>query len=250
MLKTEELMTSRCFAALALFLCAASACFGQVSVGQSVISTSGEAEVRVAPDEVIINVGVETVNKSLRLAKDANEAAIQRAVAVARRYNVPAERIQTNYVEVEPRYHSSDTSIDLLAYFVRKSMTVRLRDIKQFDGLLTDLLDAGINHVNGIEWRTTELRKYRDQARSMAIKAAQEKAEALAREIGRTAGKAFSVSEEGIWWGALGASWWGGQRAMMQNVVSNAGGPNSSDLGTVAGQISVTARVHVSFALE
>lgn len=243
-------MTFRSFAALVLFLCLASACWGQIPTRESAISTSGDAEVRVAPDEVIINVGVETVNRGLRLAKDANEAAIQRALAVARRYGVPAERIQTNYVEVEPRYHSSDTSIDLLAYFVRRSMTVRLRDIKQFDDLLTDLLDAGINHVNGIEWRTTELRKYRDQARSMAIKAAQEKAEALAKDIGRTVGKAISVSEEGIWWGALGASWWGGQRTMMQNVVSNAGGPGGSDLGTVAGQISVTARVHVSFALE
>ncbi len=243
-------MTSRAIAVLLLILLAAGAGWAQDIAGRNVIFTSGDAEVRVAPDEVIINVGVETVNRSLRTAKEANEAAIQRALAVARRYGLPPERIQTNFIEVEPQYHRSETSIDLLAYFVRKSMTVRLRDIQQFDGLMTDLLEAGINHVNGIEWRTTELRKYRDQARSLAIKAAREKAEALAREIGRSAGKAVSVSEEGVWWGVMGASWWGGQRVMMQNVVSNAGGPGASDLGTVAGQISVTARVHVSFSLE
>ena len=46
-------------------------------------------------------------------------------------------------------------------------------------GAFSSAIEAGANKVQGLEFLTTELRKYRDQARSMAIKAAQEKAAAF-----------------------------------------------------------------------
>ena len=63
----------------------------------------------------------------------------------------------------------------------------------KFEDLLSDALEAGVTHVQGIEFRTTELRKHRDRARSLALKAAQEKAELLADGAGRKIGKAISI---------------------------------------------------------
>jgi hypothetical protein len=83
---------------------------------------------------------------------------------------------------------------------VRKTLIITLNDITKFDDVLSGALLAGANYVHGIEFRTTELRKYRDQARAMAIKAAREKADALAAELGLEVTKALSISESGVGW--------------------------------------------------
>src|SRR5207248_3032718 len=109
--------------------------------------------------------------------------------------------------------------------------------------------------LQGVQFRTSELRKYRDQARSMAIKAAREKADALARDLGQKVGKAITINEEqSNYWAYYNA--WGyqnGYQNMSQNVMQNAGGGSASatsgDTTVAPGQISVTARVSVTFAL-
>ncbi|MBI2203141.1 MAG: SIMPL domain-containing protein [Candidatus Rokubacteria bacterium] len=135
---------------------------------------------------------------------------------------------------------------------VRRTITVDLRNIDRFDQVLTDAVDAGANHVHGVQFRTTELRKHRDQARSIAIQAARDKAIALAQSLGRKVGAVTTIREDGFgWWSSYG-SWWGGRHgAMSQNVVqSSAAAPADPDAVTAPGQISVTARVTVTFALE
>lgn len=126
-----------------------------------------------------------------------------------------------------------------------------LRDVAKFEELLSRALEGGINHVHGVQFRTTELRKYRDQAREMALQAAQEKAALLAGKLRRQVGPAIRVSEySGGWYSPY--SWWGqsyGSNAMAQ-VSSQAGAASSSD-GTIAlGQITVSASVSVSFSLQ
>lgn len=216
------------------------------------ISVTGEAEVRVIPDEVIVNVGVETADKDLNIAKRANDAAIARAMEIAKRHGIAAQHLQTDYIQIQPRYQNGEPSGQFLGYVVRKSLTARLREIAKFESLLSEMLQGGINIVHGVEFRTTELRKHRDQARALAIKAAQEKAEALTRDAGRKVGRVLSISEHGGgWYSAYG--WWWGHRGHggMQNVMQNAGGGASVVEGSVApGQIMVTAQVGVTFALE
>ena len=48
--------------------------------------------------------------------------------------------------------------------------------VDQFEELLSRVLLAGANHIYDIDFSTSELRKHRDAARALAMKAAQEKA--------------------------------------------------------------------------
>jgi uncharacterized protein YggE len=90
------------------------------------------------------------------------------------------------------------------------------------------------------------MRTYRDQARSLALKAAQEKAAALAGAVGQKIGKAITIEEEVP------------NRAgyALPNTSSNAisydrGSDSSDSEGTLAlGLIKVSARVTVKFVLE
>jgi uncharacterized protein YggE len=114
-------------------------------------------------------------------------------------------------------------------------------------------LEAGATHVHGVQFRTTELRTHKDQARSLAIKAAREKAVALAGELGQGVGQPQQIHEDQSGWWSPYSSWWGpGWGGMMtQNVIQNAATEGYvGDSGLAPGQIAVQARVTVSFALQ
>lgn len=225
----------------------------QFGAGTNVISVNGEAEIRVVPDEVLLSLGVETFDKVLKAAKSLNDERIKKTIAVARGYAIPAEYIQTDYIGIEPRYHQSDITHELLGYVVRKTILIRLKDISKFEDLLSAVLEAGVTHVHGIDFRTTELRKHRDQARLLALKAAHEKAELLARESGRKVGKALSIGEASYGYLSSYGSWWGSRYGsqMTQNVVQSLGGSSvASDTTLAPGQIAIRVSVSVSFVLE
>jgi hypothetical protein len=215
------------------------------------VTTTGEAEVLVAPDEVVLTLGVETSDKDLRKAKQENDALVAAVLAAAEANGVDPKHLQTDHISIEPRYRDSYEQRDFIGYFVRQTIVVTLKDIEMFDAVLTDALEAGVTYVHGIQFRTTELRKHRDAARVLAIQAAREKAVALAKEMGQKVGDPYEIREEGSgWWSGYNA-WWGGRAgAMTQNVIQESSTPTGTE-GTLApGQISVTARVTASFEME
>jgi len=53
------------------------------------------------------------------------------------------------------------------------------------------VISAGANQIGGIEYQSSDLRSYRDQARDAAALVAREKAEALGNQIGKT----YSIEE-------------------------------------------------------
>ena len=217
------------------------------------ITVTGDAEVRVVPDEVILTLGVETWDKNMDVAKGENDRIVARVLALATEYGIEPEHVQTEYVNIEPRYRDGYyEERDFIGYFVRKTIVITLRDLSKFEDLLAAALDSGVNYVQGIEFRTTELRAHRDEARALAIEAAREKAVALAGELGQKVGDPHLIQEvQSGWWSGYN-SWWGSRWGglVAQNVIQEVGSSGSAGEGTVApGQISVNARVMVSFAL-
>lgn len=217
------------------------------------ITVTGDADVQVIPDEVILTVGVETWDRSLGAAKSRNDERVKKLLALARDFKIKPQHVQTDQISIEPRYKDGYEKSDFIGYFVRKSVEFTLKDISRFEDLLTGVLQSGANYVHGIQFRTTSLRKYRDQARALAIKAAREKASDLAKDLGQKVGKPHSIREENSGWWSWYNSWWGSRwgGGMSQNVSQGASGASSSGEGSFApGQITVNARVSVSFELE
>jgi uncharacterized protein len=216
------------------------------------VNVSGSAEVKVAPDEIHLNVGVETRHQRLEDAKKENDTKVAAALAFLKNDGIADKHIQTDFISVEPTYEYTSSSTTPRIFIVRKSLAITLKQINTFERVLTGLLASGITHVHGIELHNTELRKHRDAARALAVTAAREKADALAKELGVKRGKvrAINANEWGGWMD--GAGYWGGRYGQVaaQNVMQNAGGSGNAP-GTISlGQISVSASVNVSFAIE
>lgn len=216
------------------------------------ISVSGEAEVRVPPNQVQLWLAVSTLDKAVTKAKADNDERVKKTLATLARLGIEAKDMQTDHLSIEPRWDNYAKVRQPDAYEVSKSIVVTLRDVSRFESVLSAVLEAGTNRVEGLEFRTTELRKHRDAARAMALKAAQEKANAMASELGLKAGKARTINEYGGWYGY---GWGRGSRGggMTQNVMQNVGGgggEGSSEAGFAPGLISVRANVQVTFDLE
>lgn len=216
------------------------------------ITVTGDAEVRVVPDEVVLTLGVETWNEDLSIAKSENDQRIQKIIDAAKKRKIEEKHVQTDYISIEPRYEHQYEHRKFIGYFVRKSIVLTLRDASKFEDVLSSVLGAGANYVHGIQFRTTELRKHRDQARALAIKAAHEKANDLAKELGQKVGKPYKIQEEQSGWWSWYNTWWGSQwgGGMAQNVMQNVAGPSGAEGSIALGQINVNARVTVSFELE
>jgi uncharacterized protein len=239
--------------AVAAFVMAITSALGQVM--PPTISVSGSAEVKVAPDEVYLRVGVETRHPTLAVAKSQNDEAVAKALAFPRG-QVEKKNVQTDFISFEPVYDGSVSDrIKPVAYMARNSIEVKLSDIKKLDAVITGVMTNGVNTIHGIEFRTSELRKHRDTARAMAIRAAVEKADAAAKELNVKRGKVYNLTVNDNWWGGYGGGYWGGRyggfsNAMAQNV-SQGGGGGQDDSGTLsAGQITVSASVSASFLVE
>ena len=219
------------------------------------ITVTADAEVRVVPDEVIITLGVETWNKNLTAAKKENDEIVKKIVAMASKYTREEKHVQTDYINIDPRSNGLGEQQSFIGYFVRKSIVIILKDLSKFEEVLSNAIGAGANHVHGVQFRTTELQEYKEQARTLAIKAAEKKAKDLAEELGQSIGKPYAIREEQIDSWAWYNNWWSSRSAigrMSQNLMQDV--RESAEPGTTnaieLGQINVNARVTVSFELE
>lgn len=210
----------------------------------SLVTVTGTSEVLVVPDEVVLSLGVESRDKALSTAKAQNDQIVAKALGISRTFGLEAKHVQTDFIGVEPRYDHNQSSLTLIGYHVKKNLVITLKDISKFERLLTELLEAGVNHVHGVQFRTNDLRKHRDRARALAVAAAREKAAALATDLNRGVGKAHTISEGGY-------GYYGFSANSSQNVSQNTGGGSYDEGSAVAlGQIKVSASVTVSFELQ
>jgi uncharacterized protein YggE len=216
------------------------------------IQVSGSATVRVAPDRALIKLGVQTNALSPDAALDANARTIQKISRAIQALGVQAKDISTDFYIVYPVY-SSYSDLTIKGYRVDNVVAITLRDVSQAGTVLAEAFHNGANEVVDVQFYTSQLRTYRDQARNLAMQAAREKADALARSGGAQAGCMLSATENT--WSYMPNYWsryqnggnWG--QNVVQNIPSNAQ-PSDSDDPLSLGMISIQAEISASFSIK
>ena len=234
---------------------------------QPTISVSGSAEIRVVPDQVILTAAVESRARSVAEACADNDAKIGGIIQLLKTAGIEERHVHTEYISIEPIMpprdrrpsksagqtannaaadpfsESPEAALDErpIGYLASRQFAITLVDLKKFESIYKGLIEQGINRVRGIEFRTSELRKHRDEARLKAVRAAKDKAVAMSKELGATLAAVKTISESGQAPVAYA----------MQNSISNPfGGERSESSDTFAvGQITVRAAVDVVFIL-
>jgi uncharacterized protein YggE len=236
----------RPFFALGICLISLAPAFSQTTE-PPLISVTGTAEIKVAPDEVVLLVNVETRHENMQEAKKENDAIAGKAIALLKSKGIKDEAIQTSYISLNARYDDEKGPTKPIYFSTSKSIEVIINKVDAFESILTGLLATGVNEIEGITFRHSNSRNLRNQARAMAVKAAIQKADALAAELDVKRGKVFRVDADD-----------NGGRYYAGNSLSNVGGAGglfedtsaASDGGFSIGQISVSATVNASFLIE
>lgn len=219
------------------------------------ITVTGEALVYAKPDKVIVNFGIETRDTQLLVAKQKNADIWKKAAAALKENGVPDKDVQTDYLSIEPRYKDYNQMDGPTGYATRNMFVVTLADPAKVETLISQMLDVGVNHVNGVEFQTTQFKQHRESARELALTAAKEKAEKMAAVLGCTVGKPVAVNETysgGSWYFSSWSGWgYGRSSGMSQNVIQDTRGSGGAEPQSMAlGKISIRAGVSVTFELK
>ncbi|MBN1426850.1 MAG: SIMPL domain-containing protein [Anaerolineae bacterium] len=218
------------------------------------VQVSGTAVVNVVPDRALIQLGVQSLDSSLDKVRAANDTSIRKVINALKALNIEDKDIATDRYVIMPV--KDYDSVVIKGYRINNIVAVTLRDVSKTSDVIAAALNAGANEVVNVELYTSELRKYRDQARDLAVKAATEKAQALAGAAGAKTGCVLSINENT--WSYYNGWWYGRDNSNVwtQNVVQNAapsggeGIPTSEDGPVNLGQISIRAEVSASFSLK
>ena len=209
------------------------------------IQVSGTAVINVIPDRVRIQLGVQSNGITPQKVEALNNATIDAVVQAVKKQAVESKDIVTDWYVIEPVYESYD-SLYIKGYRINNIVAITLRDIRKVNQVISAALNAGANQVIQVEFYLSDLRTYRDQARQLAVEAAQEKAAALASAAGAETGCVMSITENT--WSYYNGGWYAQNRDLwtqntVQNVAPAAGEADLlSDAGPVnLGQISVRA---------
>lgn len=229
---------NRFFAAVASLFLLATLSSSQALPKPPTVDVVGTAEILVQPDEVIFSLDVTKRNKDMNTAKREADAVLAKIIELTRKFNVRPENVRTDYISVDMRYQSIrdpqnrifDEDGDeigtrvFLGYDVSTTVIVRLTDIRRFEEFFSEVMRTGLSEVDSVKFESSEMIKQRRLAREMAMKAAYEKASAMAGAVNQTIGKAIYISEGT------------GQDLRMS-------GSNSNSLNISAGPVTVTQPV-------
>lgn len=163
----------------------------------NLVTVTGQATVAVAPDTVIISLGVTTQGKTAKEASEANAKRMTAVLAAVKDSGVAERDVQTSRLSVQPQFDPKGGTAHLLGFRVTNQVTVKLHDVARLPAVLDHAIAAGANEMSGIAFTVSAQSKLLDQARDDAIADARRKAELYAKAAGAKLGRVVAISEEG-----------------------------------------------------
>ncbi len=218
------------------------------------ISVSGEGEVTAVPDIATVSFTVRESAKTVPDAQKLAEAKIAAGIKALEALGVEKKDTKTLSYTVNPKYESQQTGYCtgyvcpptktvVIGYEVTQSVTVKVRKVDQAGEVIGVLGKANITEINGPEFTVDDMDKAQADAKALAIKEAQEKAEVTAKALGVRLGSITQFSEDGN----------GGYYPVMYRAASmsyDMGGAKAEAVSLPQGESVIKSRVTITYTLK
>jgi len=164
---------------------------------------TGTGEARATPDVAMTSFTVLRSAETAREALDAANAAMREVTSGMRALGVADRDLQTSGFSINPQYRYDNQNDgtqkppEIVAYEVRNSLTVRVRDIAKLGEILDRAVTLGVNQGGEISFDVAEPQEARNAARQEAVSDAMATAKVLAEAAGVTLGPVREISESG-----------------------------------------------------
>ncbi|MGO9460829.1 MAG: SIMPL domain-containing protein [Rhodomicrobium sp.] len=162
------------------------------------IQVIGTGSVHAEPDTATIRIGVTTEDLSAQAAVSRNTAATAKVIAGLDAASIAKKDIKTSNFSVYPQYRTeNDTKRQVLTYRVSNTVIVTIHDIAKVGDILTEVVAAGSNQINGPTFSVSNPDKFLTEARKKAVEDALAKAGAYASAAGLKLGRVIEMTEAG-----------------------------------------------------
>ncbi|MDP6453394.1 MAG: SIMPL domain-containing protein [SAR202 cluster bacterium] len=177
----------------------------QTTSGNSGIWVSGQGSVTLEPDLAMLNLGVETTDKTVATAR-AEAATAMAAMVTSLKGNGVAEiDIQTQFFNISPQYQWTEVFENgiptnkqvLTGYRVTNTAAVKIRDMENVGPIMDDVAAAGgdATRINGISFTVEDTSPLMVSLREEAVNDAIAKANQFAALTGVGRGSLVFISE-------------------------------------------------------
>ena len=214
-----------------------------VSPTESTIVVSGSGETLVPADMAIISLGVSARNADVLIAQSkVNEAiaAIREALIAD---GVPAEDINTDFINIYAMYDYRDDQEELTAYNANSTLAIRTENMDKVGEIIDAAFGAGANTLNGISFSAKDTKTAEAEALKLAVANATEKAEVLAEAAGMTIAGIQTINESGTF---------SFDRGVMNNFSLKVEAAADAAFGTVvqAAKLTVSSNITITFLVH
>jgi len=152
---------------------------------EKTIAVTGMATASANPDQLNINFGVETQEKTAKDALDSNSALMNKVISAIKSAGIPESDIGTSSFNIYPVYDSyedketSRWTQELVGYRVSNIVTVQTSKLDSAANIIDNAVNAGVNRVDSVYFSLspTTQQKLKDDLLEKAVLNAKSKAE-------------------------------------------------------------------------
>ncbi len=149
------------------------------------LNLSATGEVKAAPDQATITLGVKTSGKTAAQAMAANRDRMASTIAALTAEGIQKKDIQTSNLSLSAQYaYEPNQSPRLTGYEANDDVTVVVHDVTRVGAAVDAVTAGGTNQISGVAFGLTDPQPMMDEARRAAVKTLRARAELYAQAAG------------------------------------------------------------------
>lgn len=162
------------------------------------LSVNGTGKAYLTPDIAYISIGVHTEGEDAADAVAENNAQSMKVSETLTSAGIDPNDIRTTNFSIYPQQqYDENNQVVGIRYVVDNTVYVTLRDIAKVGDILNQVVAAGANSINGIQFDVADRSQGLSEARAVAVEEAKAQAEELAKAAGVELGEIQNISSYG-----------------------------------------------------
>ncbi len=207
------------------------------------VHVTGTGSVTGEPDIATLYLGVSAEKETVEAAREEAASAMTAVIDTLKNNGIAERDIQTENFSIYPQYDYTEEGRVLRGYRVNNTVNAKVRELESLSDIIDDATAAGgdIIVVNSIQFMIEDPTPLQAQARTLAVKNAEAKAQTLAEAGGVTLGKPITITE---------TSYAAGPPIAYAEAAEFAADSARTSTPIQAGELTVTVNVTIVYEIE
>lgn len=154
----------------------------------------GYGAVEEVPDIVKIDFEVSVIAANLSLAKQKVDVIVGKAIAAARKQNIPEDQINASKIQAHPQYEWKQSGREYKGENVIRRVRVTLTEPDRYNALVDGLLAAGVSRLQHVQMDFSKRQALENKAMKLALKNARQQAVTISKALDNRLAGIFQVA--------------------------------------------------------